>query len=464
MDQAYEVVVIGGGPGGYVAAIRAAQLGKKTALIEKRSTLGGTCLNVGCIPSKALLDSSELYYQTKHRFAEHGISLDTVSVDFKRMMNRKEQVVRDNVRGLDGLMKKNKITRLEGIGRFLDAKTIEIEGKDAGTITAENVVIATGSEPMQLPFAPFGGRILSSTEALSLDEIPKKMVVVGGGVIGLELSSVYSRLGTEVTVVEFMPELVPGMDKDLPKALQRILKKQGMAFHLSTKVTSIKQTKKLVKVTAEKGDTELELEADYVLVSIGRKPYTEGLELNVAGVQVEGNGRIPVDRNMRTNVPHIFAIGDVVDGPMLAHKAEEEGTVAAEFIAGQKPHMHYETIPSVVYTWPEVASVGRTEQQLKEAGVPIRVGKFPFAASGRARAAGEIDGFVKVISHELNDQILGVHMIGPRAAEMIGEAVVALEYQAAAEDIARICHAHPTFIEPLKEAAMLAWQGKAIHI
>jgi len=460
----FDVVVIGGGPGGYVAAIRASQLGKRTALIEKRPTLGGTCLNVGCIPSKALLDSSELYHQAQTKFAEHGITATDVSLDLGRMMKRKENVVRDTVRGLDGLIRKNKITRFTGTASFVDGEKISIAGEKPQTITAAHTVLATGSEANTLPFAPFGGRILSSTEALSLKEVPKKMVVVGGGVIGLELGSVYARLGSEVTVVEFMPTIMSGMDKDLSSGLQRILKKQGMTFHLRTAVTAIEQTAGGVVVSAEKKGEALSFDADYVLVSIGRRPYTTGLNLEAAGVQIDDKGFIPVDRHMRTNVPHIFAIGDTVAGPMLAHKAEEEGTVAAEFISGQRPAMNYHTIPSVVYTWPEAASVGKTEQELKEAGVPYAVGKFPFSASGRARAAGELEGFVKVITHEPTDQVIGIHMIGPRTSEIIAEAVVAMEYQAAAEDIARICHAHPTFSEPLKEAAMLAWQGKAIHI
>ena len=461
MSKRFDVIVIGGGPGGYVAAIRAAQLGQKVALVEKRPTLGGTCLNVGCIPSKALLDSSELYYQAKHKFAAHGIDAPKLDVDLGKMMARKEKVVSGTTKGLDGLMKKNKITRLLGTGSFSDAHTVVVEGE---SYIAEHIVIATGSEPMPLPFAPFGGRIISSTEALSLEKIPDHLIVIGGGVIGLELGSVYGRLGSKVTVVEFMDSLLPSMDESLGPGIQRSLRKINFKFNLGTRVTSIEDGGDSVTVKAEKNGKEIDLTGDYALVSIGRRPYTEGLNIEAAGIALDERGRIPTDKLLRTRAPHVYAIGDVVKGAMLAHKAEEEGVAVAERIAGERPHMNYDAIPGVVYTWPEVASVGKTEQELKEAGVPYKTGKFPYAASGRARAADETDGFVKLLAHQETDEVLGIHIIAARAAEIIAEAVVAMEYQASAEDIARISHAHPTFSEPLKEAAHMAAFGHAIHI
>ncbi|MFT5131194.1 MAG: dihydrolipoamide dehydrogenase [Rhodothermales bacterium] len=461
MSKRFDVIVIGGGPGGYVSAIRAAQLGKSVAIVEKHKSLGGTCLNVGCIPSKALLDSSELYYQAKHKFAKHGISTSKLNVDLGTMMSRKDKVVSDNTKGLDGLMKKNKITRLLGTGSFSDAHTVVVEGE---SYIAENIVIATGSEPTPLPFAPFGGRIISSTEALCLEKIPDHLVVIGGGVIGLELGSVYGRLGSKVTVIEFMDSLLPTMDESLGPAMQRSLRKINFNFHLGTRVTGIEDNGDTVKIKADKKGKAIEVVGDYALVCIGRRAFTAGLNIEAAGITADDRGMIPTDKLLRTRAPHVYAIGDVVKGPMLAHKAEEEGAAVAERIAGERPHMNYDAIPGVVYTWPEIASVGKTEQELKDAGVPYKVGKFPYVASGRARAADETEGFVKVLACKETDEILGVHIMAARAAEIIGEAVVAMEYQASAEDIARISHAHPTFSEPLKEAAHIAAFGHAIHI
>lgn len=463
----YDVTIIGSGPGGYVAAIRCAQLGMKTALIEKYDTLGGTCLNVGCIPSKALLDSSEHYYNATHHFVEHGIGVSGLKVDLAQMIKRKNEVVGQTVAGIDFLMKKNKIDVYHGVGSFKDSKTIRIKNsKEEIVIESENTIIATGSKPASLPFIQIDKkRVITSTEALELKEIPKHLIIIGGGVIGLELGSVYARLGAKVTVVEFMDSIIPTMDKALGKELQKILKKQGFEFLLSHKVTSVKNTGKLVQVEAEnpKGD-KITLDGDYCLVSIGRKPFTEGLGLEHAGVKVNERGQINVDDHLRTTVPNIYAIGDVIPGAMLAHKAEEEGVFVAETIAGQKPHINYNLIPGVVYTWPEVASVGFTEEQLKEKAIPYKTGLFPFKASGRARASMDTDGFVKVLAHEKTDEILGVHMIGPRVADMIAEAVVAMEYRASAEDIARMSHAHPTYTESFKEACLAATENRAIHI
>lgn len=464
----YDVVVIGSGPGGYVAAIRCAQLGKKTALIEKYSTLGGTCLNVGCIPSKALLDSSEHYHNAAHQFNEHGINLKNLSVDFKQMVSRKNAVVEQTTQGINFLMKKNKIDVLNGVGSFKDKNTIEVtdsEGKKK-TISTDKTIIATGSKPAYFPgMEPDKDRIITSTEALNLKEVPKEMIVIGGGVIGLELGSVYARLGTKVKVIEFMPSIIPTMDKSLGKELQKVLKKLGFEFHLEHKVQSVKNTGKGIELVAEnKKGEEQTFKADYCLVSVGRKPYTEGLGLENAGVKTDDKGRVETNDHLQTNVEGIYAIGDVVKGAMLAHKAEEEGVYVSELIAGQKPHIDYNLVPGVVYTWPEVAAVGKTEEELKEAKIPFKSGSFPFKASGRARASMDTDGFVKVLAHKETDEILGVHMIGPRAADMIAEAVVAMEYRASAEDIARICHAHPTFTESLKEAALDATDKRALHI
>ena len=464
----YDVVVIGSGPGGYVAAIRAAQLGNKTALIEKYSTLGGTCLNVGCIPSKALLDSSEHYHQAKEQFSAHGIGVGSLSLDFPQMIARKGEVVSQTTAGIDFLMKKNKIDVHHGLGSFVDAHTIEVtaEKGDAVKIGAKNVIIATGSKPSSLPFIEIDKkRVITSTEALSLSKLPKSMVVIGGGVIGLELGSVYARLGTEVTVIEYQDSLIPTMDKTLGKELLRSLKKLGIKFELKTSVKEVKATGRSVTVTADnKKGEEQTFKAEYCLVSVGRKPFTGGLNLEAAGISTDERGMIPVDATLRTSVPHIYAIGDVVRGAMLAHKAEEEGVFVAETINGEHPHIDYNLIPGVVYTWPEVAAVGKTEEQLKADNVSYKVGSFPFKASGRARASMDTDGLVKVLAHTETDEILGVHMIGPRAADMIAEAVVAMEFRASAEDISRMSHAHPTFTEAIKEAALAATGDRALHV
>jgi dihydrolipoamide dehydrogenase len=465
----YDVIVIGSGPGGYVAAIRCAQLGLKTAIIEKYNTLGGTCLNVGCIPSKALLDSSEHYHNAAHVFATHGIKLDNLQVDLPQMMKRKVEVVAANTSGIAYLMKKNKIDTYYGVGSFIDKNTIHIKKTD-GTevdITSKNVIIATGSKPSSLPFLKIDKkRIITSTEALTLSEIPKHLVLIGGGVIGLELGSVYARLGSKVSVIEFMDSIIPTMDRGLGKELQKVLQKIGIEFYLGHKVTGATVKGKEVTVTFDdpKGEKK-ELKGDYCLVAVGRIAYTDGLGLDKIGLAVEERGRkITVDDHLETSVKGVYAIGDVIKGAMLAHKAEDEGTLVAEIIAGQKPHIDYNLIPGVVYTWPEVAAVGQTEEQLKEKGIKYKVGSFPFKASGRARASGDLDGFVKVLADATTDEILGVHMIGPRAADMIAEAVVAMEYRASAEDIARASHAHPTYTEAMREASLVATGNRAIHI
>ncbi|ERM81967.1 dihydrolipoamide dehydrogenase [Rhodonellum psychrophilum GCM71 = DSM 17998] len=464
----YDVIVIGSGPGGYVAAIRAAQLGMKTAIIEKYPTLGGTCLNVGCIPSKALLDSSEHYHNAAHTFKTHGINLTNLKVDLKQMILRKDDVVKQNVDGIQYLMKKNKIEVHQGLGSFVDKNTVRVT-KDDGTsqdLQGKNIIIATGSKPASLPFIKLDkDRVITSTEALNLKEIPKHMIVIGGGVIGMELGSVYGRMGAKVSVVEYLDSLIPSMDKTMGKELQKSLKKLGFDFYLKHKVTGVERKGKEVTVKAENSKGEIvELKGDYVLVSIGRKAYTDGLNAEAAGVKISDRGLVEVDDHLRTNVPNIYAIGDVVKGAMLAHKAEEEGTFVAEVIAGQKPHINYLLIPGVVYTWPEVASVGYTEEQLKEKGTKYKTGKFPFMASGRARASMDTDGLVKVLADAETDEILGVHMIGPRTADMIAEAVVAMEFRASAEDIARMSHAHPTYTEAFKEACLAATDNRALHI
>ncbi len=464
----YDVIVIGSGPGGYVAAIRAAQLGMKTAIVEKYSTLGGTCLNVGCIPSKALLDSSEHYHNAAHTFKTHGINLSDLKVDLPQMISRKDEVVKQNVDGIQFLMKKNKIDVHHGLGSFLDAHTVNVTKED-GTSTAiqgKNIIIATGSKPASLPFIPLDKqRIITSTEALKMKEIPKHLIVIGGGVIGMELGSVYGRLGSKVSVVEFMDSIIPTMDKTMGKELQKSLKKLGFEFYLKHKVTAVENLGEEVVVKADNGKGEIvEIKGDYVLVSIGRKPFTEGLNAEAAGVKITERGQIEVNDHLQTSVPHIYAIGDVVKGAMLAHKAEEEGVYVAETIAGQKPHINYLLIPGVVYTWPEVAAVGYTEEQLKEQGRKYKAGKFPFLASGRARASMDTDGLVKVLADAETDEILGVHMIGPRTADMIAEAVVAMEFRASAEDIARMSHAHPTYTEAFKEACLAATDNRALHV
>ncbi|WP_162428491.1 dihydrolipoyl dehydrogenase [Pontibacter pudoricolor] len=465
----YDVTVIGSGPGGYVAAIRCAQLGLKTAIIEKYNVLGGTCLNVGCIPSKALLDSSEHFHNAAHTFKEHGIDLENLQVNIQQMITRKAGVVKSNNDGIAFLMKKNKIDTYYGLGSFVNKNTIRItdaEGKEQ-QIETDKTIIATGSKPVALPFLPVDKkRIITSTEALTLTEVPKNLIVIGGGVIGLELGSVYARLGAKVQVVEYVDAIIPTMDRALGKELQRVLKKTlGFEFFFNHKVTGATNEGEVVKVTAEnpKGET-VTFEGDYVLVSVGRKPYTEGLGLENAGVQMGERGMIAVNDHLETNVPGIYAIGDVVRGAMLAHKAEEEGVLVAEQIVGQKPHINYNLIPGVVYTWPEVAGVGYTEEQLKEQGRAYKSGSFPFKASGRAKASMDTDGFVKVLADKNTDEILGVHMIGPRAADMIAEAVVAMEFRASAEDIARMSHAHPTYTEAMKEACLAATENRALHI
>ena len=467
MAEQFDVGVIGAGPGGYVAAIRCAQLGLKTVIIEAQKTLGGTCLNWGCIPSKALLDSSEHYHQAIHKFKTHGIKTGKVSIDWKQMQKRKNDVVENTTQGIEYLMNKNKIHVEKGLGTFKTAKEVEVKnGKKSTTVVANKWIIATGSEVMELPCAPMDGkRIIGSNEAISLPEIPKEMVVIGGGVIGVELGSVYARLGSKVTVIEFFDRLIPTMDKDLGKGLQKSLKSVDMTFHFGTKVTKAEVKKNKVHITAEdKKGKEIKLTADYTLVSIGRRPNTDGLGAENIGLQLDDRGRIEINENFETNVPGVYAIGDVVKGLMLAHKASEEGVVCAEKIAGHPGHLNYNTIPGVVYTWPEVASVGKTEEELKDAGIKYKSGKFPFKASGRARASEESDGFIKVLSDSLTDEILGVHMIGPRAADMIAEAVVAMEYRASAEDIGMLVHPHPTFTEAIKEAALGATGNRPIHI
>jgi dihydrolipoamide dehydrogenase len=467
--ESFDVVVIGSGPGGYVAAIRCAQLGMKVALVERYNSLGGTCLNVGCIPSKALLDSSEHFHQATHQFAEHGIELSSApKVNLKKMIERKAGVVADTVKGIQYLMKKNKITVIHGHGSFVDAHTISVKDEKGidNSIGAKNVIIATGSKPASLPFINIDKeRIITSTEALEMKEVPKHLIIIGGGVIGLELGSVYGRLGSKVSVVEFMDGIIPTMDKSLGKELQKSLSKVGFEFYLSHKVKGVEAKGKKVTVKADnaKGE-EISLEGDYCLVSVGRKPYTEGLNADKAGVQLDERGRVITNDHLQTSQPHIYAIGDVVKGAMLAHKAEEEGVFVAELLAGQKPHINHLLIPGVVYTWPEVAAVGYTEEQLKESGVAYKAGSFPFKASGRARASMDTDGFIKVLADANTDEILGVHMVGPRCADLIAEAVLAMEFKASAEDIARICHAHPTFTESFKEAALDATGKRALHM
>lgn len=465
----YDVAVIGSGPGGYVAAIRCAQLGMKTALIEKYSSLGGTCLNVGCIPSKALLDSSHHYDDAIKHFEEHGIEIPgEVKVNLEKMIERKRSVVNQTVDGIKFLMNKNKIDVFEGMGSFKDATHINIKKSDGETETleAKNTIIATGSKPANLPFIELDKeRVITSTEALELKEIPEHLIVIGGGVIGLELGQVYMRLGAKVSVVEYMDSIIPTMDSALAKELTKSLKKQGMKFYVSHQVNSVERNGDEVVVKAkDKKDKEVEFKGDYCLVSVGRKPYTEGLNADAAGVKIGDRGMIEVNEHLQTSTKNIYAIGDVIKGPMLAHKASEEGTLVAEVIAGQKPHIDYNLIPGVVYTWPEVAAVGKTEEQLKEEGVKYKEGKFPMRALGRSRASGDIDGFVKILSDEKTDEVLGVHMIGARTADLIAEAVTAMEFRASAEDISRMSHAHPTYAEAMKEAALAATENRPIHI
>ena len=464
----FDITIIGSGPGGYVAAIRAAQLGFKTAIIEKYPTLGGTCLNVGCIPSKALLDSSEHFEKAKHEFADYGILINEPKVDLPKMIARKNAVVEQTTKGINYLMDKNKVTVFEGVGSFESATKIKITKNDGSTESIESkyTIIATGSKPSTLPFITIDKeRIITSTEALGLQEVPKKLLVIGGGVIGLELGSVYMRLGAEVTVIEYLDKIIPGMDGALSKELQKVLKKQGMKFSLSTAVSGVQRIGDSVRVTAtDKKGEEVIFEGDYCLVSVGRRPYTDGLSLENAGVELDERGRVKVNDHLQTNIPNIYAIGDVVKGVMLAHKAEEEGVFVVESLAGQKPHINYNLIPGVVYTWPEVAGVGKTEEQLKVEGIDYKVGNFPMRALGRSRASGDTDGFVKILADAKTDEILGFHIIGARAADLIAEGVTAMEFRASAEDLTRMSHAHPTYAEAIKEAALDATAKRPIHI
>ena len=464
MTDSYDLIVIGGGPGGYVCAIRAAQLGLKTACVEKRGALGGTCLNVGCIPSKALLNASEKFDEANHAFAGLGIKTGGVTLDLPAMLGHKDKVVGDLTQGVKFLFKKNKVAYIEGAGRIAAPGEVAIEG--GATVHAKHIVIATGSDVMPLPGVEIDEeRIVSSTGALSLAAVPDHLIVVGGGYIGLELGSVWRRLGAKVTVVEFLDRIVPGMDNEIAKNFQRILRRQGIAFRLKTKVTGAKVAKDGVTLTVEPaagGEAE-QIAGDVVLVSIGRRPYTEGLGLDGAGVAVDDRGFIVIDDHFKTNIDGIYAIGDVVRGPMLAHKAEDEGVAIAEILAGGAGHVNYETVPGIVYTWPEVATVGKTEEQLKEAGIDYKVGKFPFMANSRARCNAQGDGMVKIIADAATDRVLGAHIIGPEAGDMIHEVVVLMEFGGSAEDLARSFHGHPTYNEAVKEAAMDVAK-RAIHM
>jgi dihydrolipoamide dehydrogenase len=472
-ENSYDVVIIGAGPGGYVAAIRAAQLGMKVACVEKRGALGGTCLNIGCIPSKALLHSSQRYAEARHDLSEHGIATGDVRLDLERMMARKDRVVRDLTKGVEFLFKKNKVEYARGAGRIVEPGHVEVDRADGDgdgkvrSLKAKNIVIATGSDTMLLPGMTIDETsIVTSTGALSLLQVPTHLIVIGAGVIGLELGSVWSRLGSKVTVLEFFDHILPGMDREITTQTQRVLTKQGLEFKLSSKVTGAKKTKSGVTVDFEPADGSgqpSKLEGDVVLVAIGRKPYTEGLGLDELGVKRDERGFIQVDERFQTTVPGIYAIGDCVPGPMLAHKAEEDGIVCVEMLAGQSGHVDYNRVPYVVYTWPEVAGVGRTEEELKAAGLDYRVGVFPFQANSRSRATGDTDGLVKILADARSDQVLGVHILGPMAGDLIMEAVVAMEFGATSEDIARTVHHHPGMGEAVKEAA-LATDGRAIHI
>ncbi|MFC4634396.1 dihydrolipoyl dehydrogenase [Dokdonia ponticola] len=465
--SSYDVAVIGSGPGGYVAAIRCAQLGMKTAIIEKYNTLGGTCLNVGCIPSKALLDSSHHYEDAVKHFEEHGIEVGDVKFNLEKMISRKQGVVDMTTKGIDFLMGKNNIDVFHGVGSFKDATHIQIEGEKKETIEAKHTIIATGSKPSTLPFITLDKeRIITSTEALKLKEVPKHMIVIGGGVIGLELGQVYKRLGAEVTVIEYMDRIIAGMDGAQSKEMLKVFKKQKMKFALSHGVTAVERNGDEITVKANnlKKDEEVEFKGDYVLVAVGRHAYTEGLNLDAVGIPTDKRGKVEVNEHLQTKVSNIYAIGDVIEGAMLAHKAEEEGVFVAETIAGQKPHINYNLIPGVVYTWPEVASVGKTEEQLKEAGVAYKSGQFPMRALGRSRASGDVDGFVKILADKDTDEVLGVHMVGARVADLISEGVTAMEFRASAEDIARMSHAHPTYAEAVKEAALAATEDRALHV
>ena len=461
---AADVVVIGGGPGGYVAAIRAAQLGLSTVCVEMEPTLGGTCVNVGCIPSKALLTSSEHLEFTRHSAAQHGIKVGQVELDLPTMLRRKDEVVGQNTRGVEFLFKKNKVTWAKGRGTLAAGNIVRVEGNGGATAyRAGNVIIATGSVPIELPFLKFDEeRVLSNVGALKIPEVPKHLIVIGGGVIGLELGSVWRRLGAKVTIVELMPTILPGMDDEVIKEADRVLRKQGLELKTGTRVVSGKRTAAGVSIEIEKNGSKQSLEGDYVLVSVGRRAALTGIDAAKLGLELTKRGEIVVSDQMRTNLRNVFAIGDCVPGPMLAHKAEDEGVVAAEVIANKPAHMHYKSIPSVVYTWPEIASVGLTERQVKESGREYRAGKFPFSANGRARSMGESSGFVKFVADARTDELLGCHMIGPNVSELIAEVVLAFEYRASADDIGMTVHAHPTLSEVTKEAA-LATLGRALH-
>ena len=465
--QSFDVAVIGSGPGGYVSAIRCSQLGMKTALIEKYKTLGGTCLNVGCIPSKSLLDSSHHYEDAINHFEEHGIEIPgEVKVNLEKMIRRKAAVVEQTTKGIDFLMNKNKITVFRGVGSFKDGNKIFISGEKKEEITAKYIIIATGSKPSSLSFIKIDKeRIITSTEALELKEIPKHLIIIGGGVIGLELGQVYKRLGAEVSVIEYADRITPVMDSALSRELTKVMKKQKIKFHLSHQVNRVVRKGNIVMVTAvDKKGLEVSFEGDYCLVSVGRKPYTDKLNLEAAGVKLTQSGQIDVNNYLQTSNSNIYAIGDVVRGAMLAHKAEEEGVMVAEMIAGQKPHIDYNLIPNVIYTWPEVASVGKTEEELKISGVDYKSGQFPMRALGRSRASGDTEGFIKILADSKTDEVLGVHMIGARVADLIAEAVVAMEFRASAEDIARMSHSHPTYAEAVKEAALAASDNRPLHI
>ena len=465
MSEKFNVVVIGGGPGGYVCAIRLAQLGFKTACVESRGSLGGTCLNVGCIPSKNLLNLSENFHKAKN-FSNLGIETGQLKLNIEKMMKNKDKAVTVLTKGVEFLFKKNKVTYFKGTGSFKSPNQISIidDKKKETILEAQKIIISTGSEPVSLPNVKFDEKIiLSSTGAMSLNSVPKKMIVVGGGYIGLEMGSVWSRLGSEVHVIEFLDHITPGMDKEISKEFMKILTKQGISFHMQTKVESIKNNKTSAKVLLmDKDGTKKELECDVVLISVGRKPNTKNLKLDSVGVLLDEKKRIKVNKNFETNIKNIYAIGDVIAGPMLAHKAEEEGIAVAELISGQSGHVNYDVIPGVIYTSPEVATVGKTEEQLKSLGIKYKVGKFPFIANSRAKAINEPEGFVKILADEKTDKILGVHMIGPHVGEIIGEVAVAMEFGASSEDVARTCHAHPTFSEAVKEAA-LSIDKRAIH-
>jgi dihydrolipoamide dehydrogenase len=468
MPERFDLVVIGAGPGGYVAAVRAAQLGKKVACLDKRGAFGGTCLNIGCIPSKALLDSSELYHQAKHSFARHGINIGKIDLDLPAMLKRKDGVVKSLTDGVAFLFRKYGVKGIFGAGKLLSKNQIEVKGNDGPTtvLEADNILMATGSEPSTLAFLTMDGKnIVTSTEALSFDKVPEHLIVIGGGYIGLEMGSVWLRLGSKVTVVEFLPKLLPLNDSEIAGMVHRSLVKQGMTFHMDTKVTAAKVDGKQVLVTAESKEGPVKLTGDKVLVATGRRPYTQGLGLEAAGVQIDAkSGRVPVNAHFQTNVPNIYALGDLIAGPMLAHKASEEGVAIADHLAGQVSHVDYDIIPSVIYIWPEVAAVGKTEDELKAAGVQYRVGKFPFTANARAKALDTTEGTVKILADAGTDRILGVHIFGPRASDMIAEAVTTMAFKGSAEDMARIVHGHPTLSEGMGEAARVAWLGKALNM